>query len=81
MNIRVLLFGPAATSAGAEAVVVSAPEVPTCGDVIAAVGEQFPALRPFARVGRLAVNGNYADVALRVADKDEIALISLVSGG
>jgi molybdopterin converting factor small subunit len=81
MNVRVLLFGPAAAAAGADSVTVSGVEAGTCEQVITALGGQFPALRPFTIGGRLAVNSNYADAATRVAATDEVALISLVSGG
>lgn len=81
MNVRVLLFGPAAMAAGVESVIVSAAEAPTCECVLAALGEQFPAIRPFTKGGRLAINANYAVAATQVAAGDEVALISLVSGG
>lgn len=81
MNVRVLLFGPAAMAAGTDSVTVSAVGAATAGLVLAAIGEQFPTLRPFTRGGRLAVNANYADAATRVVAGDEVALISLVSGG
>lgn len=81
MNVRVLLFGPAAMAAGVDSVIVAAAEAPTSERILAAIGEQFPVIRPFTQVGRLAINARYADVSTVVAAGDEVALISLVSGG
>jgi len=46
VNVRVLLFGPAAMAAGTDSVTVSAVGAATAGLVLAAIGEQFPTLRP-----------------------------------
>lgn len=81
MNVRVLLFGPAALVSGMDSVTVSVDEGAGCNAILAVMAEQFPALRSFARVGRLAVNAAYVDAETCVAAGDELALISMVSGG
>jgi molybdopterin converting factor small subunit len=81
MKVRVLLFGPAAMASGADSVTVSVEEGASRDRVLAALSDQFPSLRPFARVGRLAVNAGYSDAQTRIAANDELALISMVSGG
>jgi len=81
MNVRVLLFGPPAMAAGVDSVTVSAVDAATCEQVMAALGEQFPTLRPFTRGSRLAINAEYVDEKTLVAAGDEVALISMVSGG
>jgi molybdopterin converting factor small subunit len=81
MNVRVLLFGSAARMAGAESVTVVAKEPATCDVVMSALGEQFPRLRPLTRSARLAVNACYVHGSTSVTAHDEVALISLVSGG
>lgn len=83
MEIETLLFGPAADAAGADRITLSLPERATVGDALAAIGRDYPALAPAVQGagGRLAVNHEYAGADHPLAPGDEVALISLVSGG
>ena len=86
MELVTLLFGPAADAAGADRIMLSLPEQATVADALAAIASQYPALA-FAvessgsAGGRLAVNHEYAAADRRLAPGDEVAVISLVSGG
>lgn len=83
MEIETLLFGPAADAAGADRITLSLPERATVGDALAAIGREYPVLAPAVEGsgGRLAVNHEYAPADRTLAPGDEVALISLVSGG
>ncbi|MCB9838006.1 MAG: MoaD/ThiS family protein [Phycisphaeraceae bacterium] len=81
MRHDILLFGPAATTAGAPSVAVNAPPGSTCDTLRAALAEQHGAIAAIARSGRLAVNGAYVDGSTVINESDELALVALVSGG
>lgn len=81
MEVRVLLFGPAAVAVGRSEVVVRVAEGATCGDVGVAVERAEPRVGPFVRAGRLAVNHEFAGPGRVVREGDEVALIAMVSGG
>lgn len=81
MNVRVLLFGPAAAAVGCGEVVVQARAGATCGEVLEAVAAAEPRIAEVARGGRLAVNHKFAEARQVVKDGDEVALIVMVSGG
>lgn len=84
MEIHTLLFGPAADAAGADHITLSLPERATVSDALAAIAVQHPALAFAVKDGRgarLAVNHQYAPADRPLAPTDEVALISLVSGG
>jgi molybdopterin converting factor small subunit len=81
MSVKVLLFGAARLTVGREHVVVDAGQAPTCRAVLTELGAAYPALRPIAGVGRLAVNSEFASGDQQVRSTDEVALIGLVSGG
>lgn len=80
-DLRVLLFGPAATAAGAPSITLQFDAQPTCTQVLDRLAEAHPGLRQIAPVGRLAVNRVIAAPTSRIAPDDEVALIALVSGG
>lgn len=52
----------------------------TVGDLVDQMGTEFPALRTCGRVA-YAVNSEYTDREMTLADGDELALIPPVSGG
>ena len=79
--ITVRLFGPQARLAGAEKCAVTVPVPVTAADVLAGLGEAYPALRPSLAASRLAVNHEYVAGSFSVRPDDEVALIGLVSGG
>lgn len=83
MSFEVLLFGPYADAAGARSVSVEVGSDGTvrAGALLAAVGEQTPALRPLLGGARLAVNSRFAASDDEVSASDEIALVGLVGGG
>lgn len=81
MQVRVLLFGPQAAGAKADAVRVSVETDATPEAVMAALARACPELGPSLASSRLAVNGVFADPATRIGETDELALIGLVSGG
>jgi molybdopterin synthase catalytic subunit/molybdopterin synthase sulfur carrier subunit len=53
----------------------------SAGELLDHLCQQFPALLPYKRSLRIAVNGEYADLAHPVTPGDEVALIPPVSGG
>ncbi len=81
MRICIRLFGPAAQAAGAQSVVVEADEPLTCVRLVDAISRQYPILQRHVEFGRLAVNATYGLAATPVRESDEVALISMVSGG
>ena len=81
MRIRIRLFGPAAQVAGAQSLVVEVDEPLTCGRLADAIGLQYPTLQRHVEFGRLAVNATYGLASTPVRESDEVALISMVSGG
>lgn len=81
MQVRVLLFGPQAAGAKADAVRVSIEPGATPEAVMAALARECPELGRSLAASRLAVNGVFADPGTRIGERDELALIGLVSGG
>ncbi len=75
------LFGPASAAIGQDRVVVEFPSRCTCDELKAALARQCPALETHVQVGRLAVNQGFADADAAIDPNDEIALITMVSGG
>jgi len=80
-KLDVLLFGPAAASAGCSSVRVVCDVGATCDAVRESLCAQHAAIASIVRAGRLAVNGVYVDGATVIGAGDEVALVSLVSGG
>jgi molybdopterin converting factor subunit 1 len=81
-EVDVLLFAAAREAAGTGALRMAVPERGV--DVTAFLGLLFhvaPALTPYARALRIAVNGCYADGHDRVSPGDEVAVIPPVAGG
>jgi molybdopterin converting factor small subunit len=84
MQVKVLLFGPAAAAAGCDSLTVSVGEGARCRDVLAALGRAnapLGAIADAAKGARLAVNHAFADATQPIQPTDEVALISMVSGG
>ena len=80
-TVRLLAF------AGARDI-IGAPEIELhmagpCGssELWSVLLSRFPALEPYKRSIRLAVNGTYASDGDRIAPGDEVALIPPVAGG
>jgi len=81
VTLEVLLFGGAAAAANSDRAVVRVLDPCTCAGVLAALRESAPALGPYVDAGRLAVNHAFAPPDRVIGPTDEVALISLVSGG
>ncbi len=81
MKIEVLLFGGAAAAAGADRACVDVPEPCTCAAAMAKLREMQPRLGRFVDAGRLAVDHAFAGPERVIRRGEEVALISLVSGG
>jgi len=81
IHVRLRLFAMQREQAGAREVALELPDGATVDDAWAALVELHPALAPGGSVVRFAVNADYADTAMVLADGDEVACIPPVSGG
>jgi molybdopterin synthase catalytic subunit/molybdopterin synthase sulfur carrier subunit len=79
--VRMLAFGGARDVIGAAEMDLALTTPCSVGELLDQVCERFPALTPYKRSLRIAVNGAYADLADPIALGDEVALIPPVSGG
>ncbi|RMF63372.1 MAG: MoaD/ThiS family protein [Bacteroidetes bacterium] len=57
------------------------PEPATAADVLDELARRFPVVDRYRPVLRLAVNEHYEPASVRLAEGDEVALITPVSGG
>lgn len=80
MRVRVLLFGPAADAAGADAIEVELGADRSCAAVLGALSRSGR-LGPLVAACRLAVNHEFAPPGRTIQEGDEVALVGLVSGG
>lgn len=80
-TVMVLLFGSAAAGARESAVAVFLEPGATGADLLRAIGEQHPALTNETAVGRIAADHAFMDPAAPIDPEQELALISMVSGG
>lgn len=81
MRVEVLLFGAERKAAGRDRAVVELPPARTCLDLRDRLAEEVPALRPHLPAARFAVNGAFVPLSHAISERDEVALIGLVSGG
>lgn len=81
MQVTVRLLGPSADAMGASSVSLAIEGEVTCASLRTLLAERAPAIEPFLRAGRFAVNHTFASESQRLRDDDEVALISMVSGG
>lgn len=81
MEVTILFFGPQRDSAGTPNAVVELASGATLGSLRAALLEAIPEISHFAQSGRFALNGEIADDTTPLTSGDEVAIISLVSGG
>lgn len=82
ITVRVLLFAALREAVGeAELAVPLAPASATSVSLLDALCEAHPAIAPYRPTLRLAVNQRYVRGDVPLADGDEVALITPVSGG
>lgn len=81
LSIDVLLFSVLRERVGKPELRLTLSAPATAGDALAALGERYPAIRDYAPIVRLALNEAYAPPETALADGDELALITPVSGG
>jgi molybdopterin converting factor small subunit len=81
MEISVKLFGPEADLAGQTQVVLNVDSTATCGELRRVLAECQPSLSVRLPSCRFAVNHEFAGDERPVTERDEVALIGLVSGG
>lgn len=80
-RVKLLAFAGARDAIGAAELAFELPGPCTAAQLLGLVCEAHPALSPYRRALRVAINGTYARDDERVADGDEVALIPPVSGG
>ncbi|MBC7772346.1 MAG: MoaD/ThiS family protein [Pyrinomonadaceae bacterium] len=81
MIVRVQLFGPYAAAIGSDEVAIDAPEAVTSEQVLSLLGHQHSQLVPLLQSARLAVNHSFAVPGTVIGERDELAVIGMVSGG
>lgn len=82
MQATVKLFGPAAQRIGrSELSITLDGESATCATLRQGLGQLEPALAGALRYGRFAVNYTYVDDQHQITGDEEIALITMISGG
>ena len=81
MQIRIRLFAMQREAARTRELAVDVPDGATVAVAWDAAVAQVPALAPGRDTLKFAVNGEYADVGIMLAEGDEVAAIPPVSGG
>lgn len=84
LKVKVKLFGPQAALAGTREVEVEVEAggvAATAGGVKAALAAMVPAIAATVGSSRIAINHEFAADADPVRERDEVALIGMVSGG
>ena len=79
MNLTILFFGATADAVGSRELELSIEETATAGSIIDQLTQQHPALAKHKLL--IAINEEYADADTILADGDELALFTAVSGG
>lgn len=79
--VRLLAFAGARDVIGSQEVDIALGAPCDTAELWALLLARFPALEPYKRSIRLAVNGTYAADGDRVSPGDEVALIPPVAGG
>lgn len=81
LTVRVLLFSVLREGVGAGELTVALPAGATGVDLLDRLGAEHPEVARHRPVVRLAVNRRYVPLETGLADGDEVALITPVSGG
>jgi len=77
----ILLFGPAAAAVNLNRVVIESAGLCSADQLKDLISQQSPSLDVFLQAGRLAVNQSFVASDTIICTDDEIALITMVSGG
>lgn len=77
----ILLFGPAARVVDKDRVEIETTAPCSVGQLKALTAQQYPQLKELLDVGRFAVNQSFVSEETLVGLDEEIALITMVSGG
>ncbi len=80
-TVKVLAFAGAKDILGTGEMDLSLDGPCTAAELLAEVCRRYPALEPYRRSIRVAINGSYASAADPVTYGDEVALIPPVAGG
>ncbi|MDQ7041845.1 MAG: MoaD/ThiS family protein [Rhodothermus sp.] len=81
IRLRILLFSVLRERIGQRELEIALP-APVTGDrLLDYLAEQYPVIATYRSVIRLAVNQTYVPTSVELHEKDEIALITPVSGG
>ena len=80
-HVRMLAFAGARDVLGAAEVEMPLPAPCSAAELLERICQRWPALAPYRRSLRLAVNGSYASGGELVRGGDEVALIPPVAGG
>jgi molybdopterin converting factor small subunit len=80
-TVKMLAFAGARDVLGTGEIDLSLDEPCTAAELLAKVCRRFPALEPYRRSIRVAINGIYAEPSDLVTYGDEVALIPPVAGG
>ncbi len=81
LSFKIQLFSVLKSKLKADSVDLETPEGITAGEFLDLTCQQYPAMEPYRRVMRLAVNQTYSENAHILQDGDEVAIITPVSGG
>lgn len=81
MEVRIRLFATLKDRLGREVIGVQVPEGASVADLLQAVAQAYPALRPYLPSAIVAVNHEFAFPEDRLRPGDEVALFPPVSGG
>lgn len=81
MRVQVLLFSVLREKIGAQALPVELSAPATGTDLLDRLTDEHPVIGDYRGVLRLAVNEAYEPESVALADGDEVALITPVSGG
>ena len=80
-TFQVLLFSVLRQRIGEGSLTLDLETPATGADLLDRLEAQYPAIGEYRRVLRLAVNQEYVSETVTLADGDEVALITPVSGG
>ena len=81
MSVKVRLFASFREAVGCGELTLKLPDGGTVGQLLAALLQQYPALRPRAGSVHFAVNRRYVDSGAVLNPGDEVVLVPPVSGG